>query len=119
MGADVLRQDGDGEALVAAGEERDLVVDAAGARAPSALEVNGPAAEPQLADAPALGRDDVAQQAERVGAMALREEGLRRRKKRVWSRAVIRELPQIGLTGVNRPMRAARARRADRWVRRG
>ena len=107
-----MRQDGHGEAFVAAREQRDLVVDGSGPRAPAAFEVHAPAAHAEPADAPALARDDGAQEPQRVGAVAGREQAVAaRRKNRVWSRAVICALPQIGAAGVKCVMPAARARR--------
>ena len=47
-------EDGDGEPLVAVDEQRDLVVDAAAARAPATLEVDPPGAEVERPDPPAL-----------------------------------------------------------------
>ena len=87
------------------------MVDPAGPRSPAAFEVHAPAAYTQRADAPALARDDRAQEPERVGAVAFREQRGRSRNKRVWSRAVICELPQIGVAGAKRVIPAARARR--------
>ena len=65
---------GDRDALAAAHEQRDLMVDGAGARAPAALEVQRPPARHDLADAPALRADDRAQQAHRVRAVADRDQ---------------------------------------------
>src|SRR5215211_7258483 len=63
-------QDGDGEPAAPAPEERHLMVDPAGARAPAALEVERPAARADARDPPALRRDDGAEQPQRVAAVA-------------------------------------------------
>ena len=44
--------------------------------APAALEVHAPAAQAEPADAPALARDDGAQEPQRVGAVAVREQAV-------------------------------------------
>ena len=69
-------EDGDRDALAAADEQRDLMVDSAGARAPAALEVQRPPARRDLADAPALGAGDRAQQVHGVRAVADREKAV-------------------------------------------
>ena len=64
-----MREDRDRDALVAAGQQRDLVVDPAGAGAPAALEVEPPAGRPVPGDAPALRGGDRVQQLHRVVAV--------------------------------------------------
>jgi hypothetical protein len=74
VAAVVGREDGDRDPLVAVAQERDLVIDPAGARAPAALEVDAPAGQLDGADAPALARDDRPQEVEPVGAVSARQQ---------------------------------------------
>src|SRR5262249_7426883 len=69
VGAVARGQAGDRDAFVAVGQQRDLVVDAARARAPPALEVHAPVGKVDPADPPALRRDDRAQQSHPIGAV--------------------------------------------------
>src|SRR3954451_4703852 len=72
--ADAVLQDGDGDALVAARQEHDLVVDPAGAESPACLRVRLPALRSHPEDPPALRARDVREQVHRVAAMPLRDE---------------------------------------------
>ncbi len=122
VGAVARGQDGHGEALVAAGEQRDLVVDGARARAPAALEVDAPVGQVEPPDAPALGGDDLAQQPQAVRAVARRQQRVDAQEEAgLVARGDLREAPdrrggaEAGhARGAREPVEAARGRRGRR-----
>jgi hypothetical protein len=66
-----LGEQGKGDPVVAALEQRDLVVDPTAAAPPPALQVERPAGRHDAADPPALSTDDVREQVARVGPVVL------------------------------------------------
>ena len=109
-------QDRHRHALVAAGQQRDLVLDEPGPGAPAALEAQRPAGrQGKPAEAPALARHDRLQQQHRRGAVAGGDERLEAQPQpRLVARADPREAPDR----VDREARHARAPRRAAAARR-